>query len=74
MGLDPKTRTVVFETIRALNQAGRTILLVEQNARSGLGLASHGVVLESGRIRLEGPGSALLDNPEMGRLYLGATG
>jgi ABC-type branched-subunit amino acid transport system ATPase component len=32
------------------------------------------VVLESGRIRLEGPGSALLDNPEMGRLYLGATG
>jgi branched-chain amino acid transport system ATP-binding protein len=74
MGLDPKTRSVVFETIRALNQAGRTILLVEQNARSGLGLASHGVVLESGRIRLEGPGSALLDNPEMGRLYLGATG
>jgi len=74
MGLDPKTRTVVFETIRALNQAGRTILLVEQNARSGLGLASHGVVLESGRIRLEGPGSTLLDNPEIGRLYLGATG
>jgi ABC-type branched-subunit amino acid transport system ATPase component len=73
MGLDPKTRTVVFETIRVLNQAGRTILLVEQNARSGLGLASHGVVLESGRIRLEGPGSALLDNPEIGRLYLGAT-
>jgi len=73
MGLDPKTRTVVFDTIRAMNQAGRTILLVEQNARSGLGLASHGVVLESGRIRLEGPGSAVLDNPEMGRLYLGAT-
>jgi branched-chain amino acid transport system ATP-binding protein len=73
MGLDPKTRTVVFDTIRAMNQAGRTILLVEQNARSGLGLASHGVVLESGRIRLEGPGPALLNNPEVGRLFLGAT-
>jgi branched-chain amino acid transport system ATP-binding protein len=73
MGLDPKTRTIVFDTIRAMNQAGRTILLVEQNARSGLGLASHGVVLESGRVRLEGLGSAVLSNPEIGRLYLGAT-
>jgi branched-chain amino acid transport system ATP-binding protein len=73
MGLDPKTRTIVFDTIRAMNQAGRTVLLVEQNARSGLGLASHGVVLESGRVRLEGLGSAVLANPEIGRLYLGAT-
>jgi ABC-type branched-subunit amino acid transport system ATPase component len=72
MGLDPKTRTTVFDTIRALNNAGRTILLVEQNARSGLGLASHGVVLESGRVRLEGPGPAVLSNPEISRLYLGA--
>ena len=73
MGLDPKTRTSVFDTIRAMNGAGRTILLVEQNARSGLGLATHGVVLESGRVRLEGPGPAVLNNPEISRLYLGAT-
>jgi ABC-type branched-subunit amino acid transport system ATPase component len=73
MGLDPKTRSVVFNTIRAMNQAGRTLLLVEQNARSGLGIASHGVVMESGRIRLEGPGPEVLNNPEIGRLYLGAT-
>jgi len=72
MGLDPKTRTSVFDTIRAMNQAGRTILLVEQNARSGLSLASHGVVLEAGRVRLEGPGPAVLNNPEISRLYLGA--
>jgi ABC-type branched-subunit amino acid transport system ATPase component len=72
MGLDPKTRTTVFDTIRALNNAGRTILLVEQNARSGLGLATHGVVLESGRVRLEGTGPAVLNNPEISRLYLGA--
>jgi len=73
MGLDPKTRTAVFDTIRAMNRAGRTILLVEQNARSGLGLASHGVVMESGRVRLDGSGSAVLSNPEIGRLFLGAT-
>jgi branched-chain amino acid transport system ATP-binding protein len=72
MGLDPKTRTIVFETIRAMHRAGRTILLVEQNARSGLGLATHGVVLESGRVRLEGPGPTVLNNPEISRLYLGA--
>ena len=73
MGLDPKTRSLVFKTITDLNAAGRTMLLVEQNARSGLGIASHGVVMESGRIRLEGPGSEVLNNAEIGRLYLGAT-
>jgi ABC-type branched-subunit amino acid transport system ATPase component len=73
MGLDPKTRTLVFDTIRSMNEAGRTLLLVEQNARSGLGIATHGVVMESGRVRLQGPGREVLNNPEIGRLYLGAT-
>jgi branched-chain amino acid transport system ATP-binding protein len=72
MGLDPKTRTLVFNTVRDMNKAGRTLLLVEQNARSGLGIATHGVVMETGRVRLEGPGSEVLSNPEIGRLYLGA--
>jgi ABC-type branched-subunit amino acid transport system ATPase component len=72
MGLDPKTHTVVFDLIRDMNKSGRTILLVEQNARSGLGLASHGVVLESGRVRLEGTGVSVLGNGEIGRLFLGA--
>ena len=72
MGLDPKTHTVVFDLIREMNRSGRTILLVEQNARSGLGLASHGVVLESGRVRLEGTGAGVLGNGEIGRLFLGA--
>jgi ABC-type branched-subunit amino acid transport system ATPase component len=72
MGLDPKTHSIVFDMIREMNRAGRTILLVEQNARSGLGLASHGVVLESGRVRLEGTGAEVLGNGEIGRLFLGA--
>jgi branched-chain amino acid transport system ATP-binding protein len=73
MGLDPKTRSLVFGTIREMNRAGRTLLLVEQNARSGLGIATHGVVMETGRVRLEGPGLEVLNNPEIGRLYLGAS-
>jgi branched-chain amino acid transport system ATP-binding protein len=71
MGLDPRSRRLVFDTIRRLNAMGTTVLLVEQNARSGLSIATHGVVMEAGAIRLEGPGPDLLASPEIGRLYLG---
>jgi branched-chain amino acid transport system ATP-binding protein len=71
MGLDPKARKLVFEMIQRVNRMGSTVLLVEQNARSGLKIATHGVVMEGGRVRLEGPGPRLLESPEIGRLYLG---
>lgn len=71
MGLDPRTRRTVFETIRSLHQGGRTILLVEQNARAGLRLATHGVVMENGRVRLQGSGRDVLGHPEIGALFLG---
>jgi branched-chain amino acid transport system ATP-binding protein len=74
MGLDPRSRATVFETIGRLAEEGRTVLLVEQNARSGLRLATHGVVMESGRIRLMGPGPEVLANPEVAALYLGRAG
>ena len=54
-----------------MNATGTTILLVEQNARAGLRLSSHGVVMESGRVRLSGTGREVLENPEIGVLYLG---
>jgi branched-chain amino acid transport system ATP-binding protein len=73
-GLEPRARHVVFETIGELNRAGRTVLLVEQNARSGLAIAHHGAVMEGGVIRLEGSGSDLLHDPEVARLYLGTAG
>lgn len=73
MGLDPKTFKQVVETIKMMQGGGRTILLVEQNARTGLSLADNGVVLESGRVRLEGSHTEILNNPEIGRLYLGGT-
>ena len=71
MGLDPRTLRTVFQTIRQMNAAGRTILLVEQNARAGLRLSSQGVVLENGRVRLSGTGREVLEHPEIGALYLG---
>jgi ABC-type branched-subunit amino acid transport system ATPase component len=71
VGLAPKVLRSVFEAVRMMNAAGKTILLVEQNARAGLRLATHGVVMENGRIRLTGTGREVLEHPEIGALYLG---
>jgi branched-chain amino acid transport system ATP-binding protein len=71
MGLDPKTLRTMFDTVKMMNEMGRTVLLVEQNARQALKLSHHGVVLENGQVRLSGTGREVLDNPEIGALYLG---
>lgn len=71
MGLDPKTLKLVLETVTLMHTTGRTILLVEQNVRAGLSLATHGVVMESGQVRLEGNHQEILDNPQISHLYLG---
>ncbi len=73
MGLDPRTFKLVIEKIKVMQSSGRTIVLVEQNARTGLSLADNGIVLESGRIRLEGTHTEILNNPEIDHLYLGGT-
>ncbi len=71
MGLDPKARHLIFEMVTELNGEGRTVLLVEQNARAGLAIAHHGAVLDSGRVALTGSGLQLLDDPRVAQLYLG---
>jgi ABC-type branched-subunit amino acid transport system ATPase component len=71
MGLAPKILRTVFDAIRQMNATGTTLLLVEQNARAGLRLSTHGVVMENGRVRLSGTGREVLENPEIGMLYLG---
>lgn len=73
MSLDPKTAKEMFNTVKHMNESGRTILLVEQNVRSGLGVATHGVVMESGKVRLTGPAQDILNNPEISALYLGGS-
>jgi branched-chain amino acid transport system ATP-binding protein len=72
MGLDPKSRQTVFETIRTLNDGGRTVLLVEQNARAGLAIAHRGAVMDAGVVRLAGSSAELLEDPRVAELYLGA--
>jgi branched-chain amino acid transport system ATP-binding protein len=72
IGLEPRSRRVVFDSIRTLAATGRTIVLVEQNARSGLATANVGAVLESGVVRLVADAAELLNDPEVARLYLGA--
>ena len=70
-GLAPVMVDTVFETIVAINRTGVAVVLVEQNARQALRLSHRAYVLVGGQKRLEGSGEALLDDPEVGRLYLG---
>lgn len=70
-GLAPAVLEEVFARVRAINAAGVSILMVEQKARQCLAMADYGYVLDQGRNRLEGPGRALLEDPEVVRLYLG---
>jgi ABC-type branched-subunit amino acid transport system ATPase component len=71
LGLDPRMVEIVFDTILALNRAGTTILMVEQNAKKALSVSQRGFVLELGRNRFEGTGQQLLDNPDVRQHYLG---
>jgi neutral amino acid transport system ATP-binding protein len=61
----------VFAQIQQINQTGTAIILVEQNAHQALALADRGYVLEMGYDRITGTGSALLNDPRVGELYLG---
>jgi len=71
LGLAPKFVTRIFLTLRELKQEGKTILLVEQNARQALQVADRGYVMERGRIVLTGSGAELLNTPEVRQTYLG---
>jgi branched-chain amino acid transport system ATP-binding protein len=73
MGLDPRTFLQVFETIAHMHHSGTTILLVEQNVRAGLAVATYGVVMESGVIQMAGPADRVRQDPEMGHLFFGGT-
>ena len=71
LGLAPKFVTRIFLTLRELRQEGKTILLVEQNARLALQIADQGHVMERGKIVISGSGRGLLAMPEVQRTYLG---
>lgn len=70
-GLAPQLVEEVFEKIVAINDAGTTVLMVEQNARTALESSDRGVVLDMGEDRFEGTGEELLNSDEVAELYLG---
>jgi len=72
LGLAPLIIQEIFKTLAVLNNEKLTILLIEQNARQALQLASYGYILENGKVVLEGTSDALLKNPDVERSYLGA--
>jgi branched-chain amino acid transport system ATP-binding protein len=71
MGLSPVLVREIFRIIAEINRAGKTILLVEQNANMSLHISSRGYVLETGRIVLTGSGKELTGNPRVKEAYLG---
>ena len=72
IGLEPRFIDMVFEILDDLqNSEGKTIIMVEQNAKKGLEFADIGYVLVSGEVAIAGKGSELLDNPKVGELFLG---
>jgi len=72
IGLEPRFIQMVFEILDDLqNKEGKTIVMVEQNAKKGLEFADIGYVLVSGYLAMAGTGDELLENPEVGRLFLG---
>ena len=71
MGLAPVLVQQIFDIIKELNEAGTTILLVEQNALMALSVAHRGYVLETGRVVLSSNAKELLDNDEVKKAYLG---
>jgi len=71
LGLAPIIVSRIFKIIEEINRQGTTILLVEQNAKAALRLASRAYVMESGRIVMQGPASDLANDPGIKKAYLG---
>jgi branched-chain amino acid transport system ATP-binding protein len=71
MGLAPVLVEAIFDTIRAINEEGTTVLLVEQNAQMALQIAHRGYVIQTGEIVLSNTAEALQNDPMVQRVYLG---
>jgi branched-chain amino acid transport system ATP-binding protein len=71
LGLAPIIVEEIFELIAKIRETGKTILLIEQNASMALSIADRGYVIETGKVKLEGSGKSLLNNPEVKKAYLG---
>ncbi len=73
-GLARADLDAIFRQVQRINEAGVTVLMVEQNARRALAMSHRGYVLDLGTNRFEGPGRELIEDPKVAELYLGGGG
>jgi branched-chain amino acid transport system ATP-binding protein len=74
IGLSPILVQQVFDLLLKLRTEGVTILMIEQNAKKALAISDEGIVLQQGRLALQGPASSLLNHPDIAQVFLGGHG